>query len=102
MDRVASLIERAKTEAGFDAFGADGWQEGLERLVHSAEREAHHTQMGAAVFDGMVVDLLKQRLEIESWYARYPEIDDEQIVAPLIGLGLPRTGSSALTRVDKG
>ncbi len=97
MDRVASLIERAKTEAGFDDFGADGWQEGLERLVHSAEREAHHTQMGAAVFDGMVVDLLGQRLEIESWYARYPEIDDEQIVAPLIGLGLPRTGSTAFS-----
>ena len=97
MDRVASLIERAKAEAGFDTFGADGWQEGLERLVHSAEREAHHTQMGAAVFDGMVVDLLKQRLEIESWYARYPEIDDERIVAPLIGLGLPRTGSTAFS-----
>ena len=85
MNRIANLIERAKQEAGLDHFGADGWQEGLERLVHSAEREAGHTQTGAAVFDGTVVDLLRQRLEIESWFARHPEIDDEQIVAPLIG-----------------
>ncbi len=97
MNRIEGLKERARAAAQFDDFGADGWQEGLERLVHSAEAEAHHTQMGAAVFDGMVVDLLKQRLEVESWYARHPEIDDEQIVTPLIGLGLPRTGSTAFS-----
>jgi hypothetical protein len=97
VNRIDSLIEKAKQAAGSDDFGADGWQEGLERLVHSAEAEAHHTQMGAAVFDGMVVDLLKQRLEIEGWFDRHPEIDDEQIVQPLIGLGLPRTGSTAFS-----
>jgi len=99
MDRVNTLIERAKTQAGPDHFGADGWQEGLERLVHAAGAEAHHTEMGAAVFEGMVVDLLRQRLEIEDWFARHPEIDDEQIVAPLIGLGLPRTGSTAFSHM---
>jgi hypothetical protein len=40
---------------------------------------------------------LRQRLQIEDWYRRHPEIDDERIVAPLIGLGLPRTGSTALS-----
>ena len=41
--------------------------------------------------------LLAQRLQIEDWYRRHPEIDDEPIDAPLIGLGLPRTGSTALS-----
>jgi hypothetical protein len=31
------------------------------------------------------------------WYRRHPEIEDVAIVAPLIGLGLPRTGSTALS-----
>lgn len=97
MNRVEGLIERAKQSAGSESFGADGWQEGLERLVHSAEREARHTAMGAAVFEGMVVDLLKQRLEVEDWFARHPEIDEQDIVQPLIGLGLPRTGSTAFS-----
>ena len=37
------------------------------------------------------------RLQVEDWYRRHPEIDDEPINAPLIGLGLPRTGSTALS-----
>jgi hypothetical protein len=44
-----------------------------------------------------VVGYLVNRLQIEQWYANYPEIDDQQIVAPLFGLGLPRTGSTALS-----
>jgi hypothetical protein len=34
---------------------------------------------------------------VEDWYRRHPEIDDVAIDAPLIGLGLPRTGSTALS-----
>ena len=34
---------------------------------------------------------------MEDWYRRHPEIDDVPIVAPLFGLGLPRTGSTALS-----
>lgn len=41
--------------------------------------------------------LLRQRLRIEETYRRHPEIDDEPIGAPLIGVGLPRTGSTALS-----
>ena len=52
--------------------------------------------MGRASFDGQAIMMLSRRLEIEDWYARHPEIDDQQIVAPLMVLGLPRTGSSAL------
>ncbi len=40
--------------------------------------------------------LLSKRLEVEDWYTRHPEIDEQEIVAPVLILGLPRTGSSAL------
>ena len=40
---------------------------------------------------------LRQRLQVEDWYRRHPEIDDDAIDAPLFGLGLPRTGSTALS-----
>ena len=39
---------------------------------------------------------LVNRLEVEHWYHIHPEIDEEQIVAPLFGVGLPRTGTTAL------
>ena len=45
----------------------------------------------------LLTRLLTTRLQVEDWYRRHPEIDDEPIEAPLIGLGLPRTGSTALS-----
>ena len=44
-----------------------------------------------------IVGHLAQRLQVEDWYRRHPEIDDVPIEAPLFGLGLPRTGSTALS-----
>src|SRR5678815_4177623 len=44
-----------------------------------------------------IVGYLVNRLHVEQWYALHPEIDEQEIVAPLIGLGLPRTGSTALS-----
>jgi len=96
MSRAARLIEAAKASSGLDNFGTDGFREGLDRLISSIEGEARLTQMGDAVFDAQAVNLLSQRLQVEDWYARHPEIDAQEIVAPLIGLGLPRSGSTAL------
>ena len=45
----------------------------------------------------LILKHLSHRLQVEDWYRRHPEIDDEPIEAPLIGLGLPRTGSTALS-----
>jgi hypothetical protein len=92
-------MERARAATSLDNFGGESFREGLERLVESADREAQFTAMGRAAFDTQVVDFLSCRLQIEDWYARHPEIDDQEIVAPLIGLGLPRTGSTALSNL---
>src|ERR1700724_2672293 len=92
VDNVDAFLERARRKAGLENFGQESFREGLERLIHSITTEGRLSQMGAAVFETSVLDLLRQRLEIEDWFARHPEIDAQEIVAPLIGLGLPRTG----------
>ena len=96
MARVSDYLDKAKADTGLENFGDPGFREGLERLIDSVEREARLNDMGRAMFDGQTVMLLTRRLEIEDWYARHPEIDQEEIVAPLLVLGLPRTGSTAL------
>lgn len=96
MQQANAYIERAKQATGLGNFGEDSWREGLDRLIAAATREASLNQTGIARLEGMIVMLLTKRLEIEDWYARHPETDDEQIVAPLMILGLPRTGSTAL------
>ena len=65
--------------------------------MQSLRTEATLNAVGEIVLPELILKHLSQRLQIEDWYRRHPEIDDEPIDAPLIGLGLPRTGSTALS-----
>ncbi|HTV96376.1 MAG TPA: sulfotransferase [Steroidobacteraceae bacterium] len=96
MSRVAALLERARQQTGLDDFGAESFREGLGILVASLDEEANLNETGRSAMDMQLVDLLANRLQVEHWYRRHPEIGDQEILAPLFGLGLPRTGSTAL------
>ena len=91
------LIADARDQTGLGDFGDDSFREGLEVLVRSLQGEAKLNAMGQEAMRGRLVSLLGQRLQIEDWFRRHPEMGEEPIEAPLIGLGLPRTGSTALS-----
>jgi hypothetical protein len=91
------LIATAVAQTGLDDFGDDSFREGLEILVRSLRTEARLNATGEAVIYPRLVGHLVQRLQVEDWYRRHPEIDEVPIVEPLFGLGLPRTGSTALS-----
>src|SRR5262245_41638889 len=97
MGGYEDLLETARAQTGLADFGEDSFREGLAILVRSLREEAHLTAIGERVIFGRIVDHLKQRLQIEDWYRRHPEIDEVQIKAPLIGISLPRTGSTVLS-----
>ena len=97
MERHDELLDVARSETGLDDFGDDTFREGLEVLVRSLDTEANLNAVGEMVTRGQIVRYLGQRLQIEDWYRRHPEIADTVIESPLIGLGLPRTGSTALS-----
>jgi len=92
-------MQSAQAATSLQDFGESSFREGLEILVAAVDREAHLTERGRAGFDSQMVDLLSNRLQVEHWYRLHPEIDEQEIVAPLIGLGLPRTGSTALSHM---
>jgi len=96
---IDHLHEMARTATGLSDFGDSSYLEGLEVLVKSLNSEAKLNELGAMAVPYMLMNSLVQRLKIEDWYQRHPEIDDEQITAPLIGIGLPRTGSTALSNL---
>ena len=91
------LMAAAIAKTGLEDFGDDSFREGLEILVRSLRDEARVNAAGEAFLYPRIVGHLAQRLQVEDWYRRHPEIDDVAIVAPLFGLGLPRTGSTALS-----
>jgi hypothetical protein len=97
MARHDELMAAAVAETGLDDFGDDSFREGLEILVRSLRDEARLNAAGEGYLYPRITGYLSQRLQVEDWYRRHPEIADERIDAPLIGLSLPRTGSTALS-----
>ncbi len=97
MEGYNDLIEEAKSNTGLSDFGGDSFREGLEILVDSLNREAGLNNRGEQHLRGEILRSLEQRLRIEDWYRRHPEIEDVELGEPLFGVSLPRTGSSALS-----
>jgi hypothetical protein len=95
--QVDALLSDATEQTGLTDFGDDSFREGLDRLIASINAEATLNELGETVLPLLVTRLLASRLQVEDWYRRHPEIAQESITAPLIGLGLPRTGSTALS-----
>lgn len=91
----ADLVERARASSGLTDLGADGWQEGLERLLDAAARDLSLDPAAAARLEGSLQNRLTTRLRIEDWYRR-----QAQPPPPLDGIvvihGLPRTATTAL------
>ncbi len=97
--RLAELVDRARAQTGLDEFGGDSWREGLEVLLRSALTESRLNRSGEAGFYGSIERTLANRLQIESWFARHPEIAEQEVHVELLGVGLPRTGSTALAHM---
>src|ERR1700722_3960396 len=76
------LIDAATAQTGLDDFGADSFLEGLEILVRSLRHAARLSAVGEAFVYPRIVGHLAQRLQVEDWYRRHPEIGDVPIVAP--------------------
>lgn len=97
MDSVEEVLDAARRETGLDDFGVDSFRAGLEVLIKALGIESDLNPLGELIIRNLIMTGLKNRLHIEDWYRRHPEIEDEAIERPLIGLGLPRTGSTALS-----
>jgi hypothetical protein len=97
MPTVNDIEDAAVAETGLTDFGHDSYRDGLGILLGSLAAEARLNARGEAFIYQRIIGYLGQRLQVEDWYRRHPEMDEVQIVAPVIGLGLPRTGSTALS-----
>ncbi len=91
------LMSAAVERTGLENFGDDSFREGLEILLRALATEARLNARGEGFVYHRIGLHLSQRLQVEDWYRRHPEIDDVALAAPLFGMGLPRTGSTALS-----
>jgi Sulfotransferase family len=93
------LEDGARAATGLEDFGSSYYREGLERIVEALNTEADLNEMGRVIQQATISNALIQRLKIEDTYAQHPEIDDQVIGGPVFVIGLPRTGTTALSQL---
>jgi len=93
------LLNHAQTETGLHDFGDETFREPFQELVASLEHEANLNAVGRFTQYERLLNTLKNRLRLSEWFRQYPEIQDEEITAPAVIIGLPRTGTTMLHRV---
>jgi hypothetical protein len=96
---VDDLLAEASARCnGLNDFGPGPWREALTVLIHALETEANLSEQGRALLREKLVAQLANRLIIEDYCRRYPEIEAQPLNDPLVIVGLPRTGTTLLQR----
>lgn len=91
---VAGLEAEARAVTGLTDFGPDtGWREGLVRLVDAVEAMDPPGQL-RHIAQHNIVGQLCTRLRFVEDDRKYPDIARQDVGAPLIVVGLPRTGTT--------
>jgi hypothetical protein len=96
-DETAILAD-ARAVDGLSDFGDDEFGRPLRRLLASfAEAPLHG--LGVRLLRASVVGSLVSRLRAQYWFEAHPEIAAEVIEAPLVVVGMMRSGTTLLQRV---
>ena len=96
-DITAILADARKTD-GLDDFGDGAFRRPLGVLLDSLAR-APLNSLGTQLMRASVVWSLGSRLRAQYWFTQHPEILEERILAPLVVVGMMRSGTTLLQRV---
>jgi len=94
-----ALIDAAKKQTNLDNLGNPIFLEGFYNLVDSINKEADLNEIGMQAQHHRLIGILANMLRIEQALILNPEIVHEKIEAPVVIVGLPRTGSTMTHRL---
>ena len=69
-----ALLDAARAATGLDDFGDPSFRDGLAALLAALESEADLNAIGRMAHEAQLSGYLCERLRIEDWYRRHPEI----------------------------
>ncbi|GAB7551630.1 sulfotransferase [Novosphingobium sp. 11B] len=92
--QAQDIVAAASERTGLSDFGDPAILEGLGVLLKSYEDEARFTEAGMARSVDALVAAMANRMRVEDWLARHPELLERPVEKPLFVFGLPRTGTT--------
>ncbi len=96
---VDAVCTAAVERTGLDDFGPDDFRERLGVQLAEMDADPERTGLGRLLMFGDAVRAGANRLRIHDLLARHPEILDVEITAPVIVIGLPRSGTTHLVNL---
>lgn len=96
---LSALVEAAQRRSGLRDFGGEDFETPLQALLQSLNEEAELNELGRSLQFERLTDLLVNRLRLQQFFTRYPQILEEQVLAPIVIAGLPRSGTTMLQRI---
>lgn len=95
---AASLMSDAQQKEGLSDWGPLPFREALDVLADSYAG-AELNEIGVHILRSGLVHSLRMRLRAQEWIRRHPEITDEVISAPIVVVGMMRSGTTLLQRL---
>jgi hypothetical protein len=93
---VDEVVSKAAAETGLDDLGDPRWREGLDVLLDSVEHEAELNDVGRMILRSWIHERLVNRLQLTEWVSEHPDVRDAPVRAPVVVVGMLRTGSTLL------
>jgi hypothetical protein len=95
----SAIIAGARRLTGLEHFDSESFRDGLEIVARNLTTSRELTDVGRQTVAGIATNLLANRLRIADYARRHPELRERPIERPLVILGVPRTGTTALSHL---
>ncbi|MET0545358.1 MAG: sulfotransferase [Caulobacterales bacterium] len=99
VSRFDEFHEQAAAAIGLSDFGPNDYQAPLRILLDDLDASARFSPEGAQIGAGTIIGKLVGRLFTEQGFKTYPQFAAARIEKPIIIIGMPRTGTTALQRI---
>jgi hypothetical protein len=96
---VDAVCAAAVARTGLTDFGPDDFRVRLDVQLAEMDADPERTGLGRLLMFGDCVRYAANRLRIRDLLARHPEILEVEITAPVIVIGLPRSGTTHLVNL---
>ncbi len=96
---VEGVLTQASEVTRLDDFGPDDFRERLALWLSEPDRDPDRTNLGRLMLFNDCVRYAATRLRIRQLLKEHPEIHDVEIRAPIIVVGLPRSGTTHLVNL---
>jgi Sulfotransferase family len=95
---LATVLADAQRKEALSDWGPGEFEDPLGVLLADYAR-ADLNAIGAHILRSGIVHSLRMRLRTQEWIRRHPEILEEQLAAPIVVVGMMRSGTTLLQRL---